>query len=313
MKKKVKVRTTRGGHVEAEDWTEDLEDVFQAAAKGNVKSLRAHLSRGVSPAIKEQVLFGYNLLHLAVLSGNLAAVQLILQYKPNLNATADDGQTTALVLACGDNATNQGPNPAIVRLLLNSGAHVSTLSSPGTYPLHAAAASSTTDATVRLLLAAGASITALDAAERQTALHKAAYGRSAAVMRALLAAPGAGGIVNVPDAEGMRPLHLAVDIPDDYDDDVAYVARRAELAGLLLAAGADPNVLGGEGNAPLHVAIACRAGAVVRCLLEGGADPNLRDGDGWTPLMGAEYVKDRGIVALLERYGGVKGSDAGGG
>jgi ankyrin repeat protein len=178
MKKKVKVRTTRGGHVDGEDWTENLEDVFQAAAKGNVQSLRSYLSRGVSPAVKEQELFGYNLLHLAVLSGNRAAVQLVLQYKPAINATANDGTTTALTLACGDGFDSEGGgNPDIIRLLLNAGAHVSTLSSPGTYPLLAAATASTTDTPIRLLLAAGASISAVDAEERQTALHKAAYGR----------------------------------------------------------------------------------------------------------------------------------------
>ncbi|KAH6853872.1 ankyrin repeat-containing domain protein [Chaetomium sp. MPI-CAGE-AT-0009] len=312
MKPHVQVRTTRGGHVDGEDWTEDLEGVFQAAAKGNVQSLRSYLSRSVKPAVKERDLFGYNLLHLAVLSGNRAAVQLVLQYKPNVNATADDGTTTALILACGDSASSEGSNADIVRLLLNAGAHVSTLSSPGTYPLLAAAASSKTDATVRLLLGAGASIHAIDE-ERQNALHKAAYGRSAAVMSALLAARGTtASLVNAPDAEGRRPLHLAVDIPEDDDGDAAVAALRAELARLLLAAGSDPNALANDGTAPLHLAIVSRLAAAVRHLLDAGADPNLKDSEGWTPLMGAEYVKDRGIAALLERYGGVRGSGGAG-
>ncbi len=176
MKKKVKVRVTRGGHNEGAELSDMLDGVLAAAAEGRVQELRNYLDRGGNPQIKENEMFGYTLLQLTVLSNNPDAVSVVLQRRPDLNATSDDGKTTALILA----ATKGNAN--IISLLLRAGAYVSTLSSPGAYPLLAAAEHAPDEAPIRLLLRAGASIRAVDSS-RETVLHKAVQGRSPRVLR----------------------------------------------------------------------------------------------------------------------------------
>ena len=57
-----------------------------------------------------------------------------------------------------------------------------------------------------------------------------------------------------------------------------------ELAGKLLAAGADPNIARDDGASPLF--LACEKGhtEVARKLLNAGADPHFARADGTTPL-----------------------------
>ena len=176
MKKKVKVRVTRGGQNEGADLSDMLEGVLLAAAEGKVQELRNYLDRGGNPQIKETDMFGYTLLQLTVLSNNPDAVSVVLQRRPDVNATSDDGTTTALILAARKGNTN------IISLLLRASAHVSTLSSPGAYPLLTAAEHAPDEAPIRLLLRAGASIRAVDPS-RESVLHKAVQGRSPRVLR----------------------------------------------------------------------------------------------------------------------------------
>lgn len=54
----------------------------------------------------------------------------------------------------------------------------------------------------------------------------------------------------------------------------------------------------------LHIAVAARRFAMIRCLLEHGADPNATDSKGWTALHYAAHNGDHSTVTLLLRYGG---------
>ncbi|CAN0065953.1 unnamed protein product [Scytosiphon promiscuus] len=76
-------------------------------------------------------------------------------------------------------------------------------------------------------------------------------------------------------SKGMRPLH---------------VARKAEMAALLMREGADPNARDAKGCTPLVLAARSRdpaAVVVLRELLSGGADPRLRARDGAIALFSA--------------------------
>ncbi|KUF15919.1 ankyrin repeat domain-containing protein [Streptomyces silvensis] len=112
-------------------------------------------------------------------------------------------------------------------------------------------------------------------------------------VRALLRA---GADPSRPDREGVTPLYEA------------SVNGRAEVARLLLAAGAAPDTesrgLGAEGT-PLCAAACWGHTETVRVLLEHGADPNLReeDGTGSTPLHWANRGPHPETAALLVAAG----------
>lgn len=83
---------------------------------------------------------------------------------------------------------------------------------------------------------------------------------------------------------------------------------KAEIARLLLTAGAAPNIessgVGAEGT-PLCAAACWGHTETVRVLLAYGADPNLRedDGTGWSPLQWALHGPHPETVELLTGAG----------
>ena len=100
------------------------------------------------------------------------------------------------------------------------------------------------------------------------------------VLRALI---GAKADVNLAGEESMRALHLS---------------RTANVAKLLLDAGADPNALDCDRWTPLHWATYMGRLPVVKVLLAHGADYNIRDVDGQT-VMGTDFLdKERGPSCL---------------
>ncbi len=86
---------------------------------------------------------------------------------------------------------------------------------------------------------------------------------------------------------GRTPLHLAV------------VNNRADMAEMLLAAGADINATDANGNTPLHVAVFCHRVEVVSLLLERGAGVNLRNRFGSTPLHVAVFMDAPDIIMKM--------------
>ncbi|WP_030561578.1 ankyrin repeat domain-containing protein [Streptomyces aureocirculatus] len=112
-------------------------------------------------------------------------------------------------------------------------------------------------------------------------------------VRALLRA---GADPSQPDREGVTPLYEA------------SVNGRAEVARLLLAAGAAPDTesrgLGADGT-PLCAAACWGHTETVRALLDHGAAPGLRedDGTGWTPLHWANQGPHPETAALLTAAG----------
>ncbi|MDM0008388.1 ankyrin repeat domain-containing protein [Variovorax sp. J22G73] len=123
-----------------------------------------------------------------------------------------------------------------------------------------------------------------------TPLHGVA-GEDQPEMAKYLLAKGAN--VNARNDAGITPLHLA-----------AYPS----VAKLLVEAGASLEAREGGQGTPLHVLSESDDRLdVIEALLELGADVNARDGSGRTALDTAEDREDPEMIALLTRYGGLRG------
>lgn len=80
---------------------------------------------------------------------------------------------------------------------------------------------------------------------------------------------------------------------------LAVVNNRADMAEMLLAAGADINTTDAYGNTPLHVAVFCHRAEVVSLLLERGAGVNSRNRFGSTPLHVAVFMDAQDIIMQM--------------
>ena len=100
-------------------------------------------------------------------------------------------------------------------------------------------------------------------------------------------------VVDERSPDGFSALHLA-----------AFFGR-PEVARLLLARGADPNLwaTGGLHVQPLHSAVAGGHQAVAEMLIEAGAEVGSVQDGGFTPLMGAAQNGLAATVALLLAHG----------
>ena len=163
-----------------------------------------------------------------------------------------------------------------------------TISRYGYTPLHVASKRGRTAALLSLL-AAGADLNSLNN-EDITPLHEAVYHDNPGSIRLLLAA---GAEPNRIDEYGSTPLYM-----------VAMFERPASMFGLLLDAGADPNIAGGgDGTTALSWAVTSDnldALDAVALLLQHGAGIDLKDDDGDTACGTVlDLALARGNTAML--------------
>jgi ankyrin repeat protein len=120
------------------------------------------------------------------------------------------------------------------------------------------------------------------------------------------------------DARAAELIALDPALPNRHSADgftglgFACFFAHADLAHLLLDAGADPNLAARNGLAvtPLHSAVATEVTALVELLLARGASPNPEEGSGMTPLHTAAGHGNRRIIALLLDAGADRGHKA---
>ena len=230
----------------------------------------------------------------AVKSRDVQAVRALLKSGADVNARGGDG-STALVWAA--NVSNAG----IARALISAGATVDVANDFGITPLlHA---SRIGDATmVDLLLQAGANPSKAHP-EGETPLMAAARSGSVPAARLLLARG-----VDVNAAESFQKTTALM---------WAAAEGHLDVVGLLLEAGADPNLQGHvtslaeRANADhptggfTALMYAARRGdeALVRRLVAGGANVNSKNGDGASAAMVAIYNDRFDVAARLLELG----------
>jgi ankyrin repeat protein len=114
-----------------------------------------------------------------------------------------------------------------------------------------------------------------------------------------------GADVNVQDAKGNAPLHIAVNPPDSH----------REVIRTLLENGADPTLQDAHGETPLHIAVILgRSAEVIESLIdEDGLALSTRNIDGKTPLYLAVEIENRaGLIPSLLDKSDIFAADNGG-
>lgn len=203
---------------------------------------------------------GWNGLHAAASMKNLAMAKQYLEFGEDVNmiSTYEAHGTTPLVEAAFSG------NADIVKLYLDHGAKVNILNKVGESALFYASNAKV----ARLLIEAGDDPNRL--AEWGTPLHSAARWERPEVIKVLLEK---GAKVNIYGKSGESPLHYA---------------STAEVARLLIAAGADPKRSSKSGT-PMHSAAGSGRIEVAKVLLKHGADVNAHrnKNEGFKPLLRA--------------------------
>jgi ankyrin repeat protein len=281
-----------------------LPPMMAAARDGDAVALERLMNEGVS--VRSTAPDGSTALHWAAHAGHTAIVTRLLAAGADAGAVTDLGVTPLHVAAAAGQS-------AIVQQLLASGASAMVLTEGGIDPLMEAARVGDA-AAVRALLEAGADPTRADPMRGQTALMWAAAGGHHAAVEALVAKGAA-----VHARSRTRPLVVMVDRgPSRSVKTSGQDAQRLTAGGLtpllfaalsgdvptldvLLAHGASPDDVAGDGRSALVLAAFDGHGAASRRLIAAGADVQA-DGAGYTALHAAVLRGDEETVrALLAR------------
>ncbi|MFA6564527.1 MAG: ankyrin repeat domain-containing protein [Verrucomicrobiia bacterium] len=252
--------------------------------------------------VKEVDGWAHTPLHVAALPSQPKVAELLLRYKPDVNAKTILGMTPLHWAA----QSRWGNPKEMVKLLLSNGADVNAKDDSGETPLHEVG----TKEVAEILLAHGANVNARDNSG-STPLHEA---KSRAVAETLLAH---GADVNAVSHYGDTPLHKAwnggvakvllrykakLEAKDEAGRTPLHSAgsfREMDVSRVLLAAGANPDAQDKDGFAPLHYA-AQRSVNLVRLLLVYKADINIKAKNGYTPLqLAMGWPKNKQIVEIL--------------
>jgi ankyrin repeat protein len=272
-----------------------------AACFGHQPLIEVLLSHGAVPTLPDKR--GWTPLYTACWHNQPGVVSRLLQLvevQQQLEAATSDGWT-ALV------AASWHGHDRVVPLLLAAGADVQSLSPRGLRPLHAAGTRNHLSV-LSMLLAAGADPCAVDG-KHQSMLHLAAAWGQQDVLEVLLAALAAGKGSSSSSSSmeamvhGRTALHWAVE------------KKQTSCVEMLLAAGANPDVLYGEGGrdrdgsiaglSTLFAAVRVGHAAAIQLL----ATPHLlrQTWQGQTPLHRALYEGKADIAQLLIAAGSPAG------
>jgi uncharacterized protein len=228
---------------QAKDGSTALTAALQTESPGPV--YRLLVERGANP--NKPGVAGLIPLHLAVMQGDLEAVQFLIEKGAHVDARDGSGFT----------ATMKATNPAILDYLLQRGADPNARDSQGNTLLIARILGygDGDPASMKVLIARGADVNA-QAKPGWTALGVAADSNSPKALKALLTA---GANPNLRDKTGTSPLLRAVD------------AQSLECVRALLAHKADCRAANKQGLTPLKVAIVHKDKRIISLLKAAGA------------------------------------------
>ncbi|VDI78368.1 E3 ubiquitin-protein ligase mind-bomb, partial [Mytilus galloprovincialis] len=231
----------------------------------------------------------------AVVKGDIASVQQYIKLKKDL-VNCKFKELTPLMFA------SHGGHLSIVKLLLENGANLETLSEDSNTALLIAAAGKK-EAIALYILQRGASVKVIGSHKRTVAHHASYFGMNdllrATLQKEYTIFPSATEkllekspeLSKTTKTDGFSALHIAA--INDHQD----------VAETLLTKGVtDINLKNEEGLTPLHVACHEAYFEMVELLIENDADVNTKSNTGYTPLhvtLGVEQQKLPGLLGLM--------------
>ncbi|XP_071700172.1 protein VAPYRIN-like [Rutidosis leptorrhynchoides] len=248
---------------------------------------------------------GQSLLHLAIGQGRPDLVQVLLEFKPDVEARSSRARFRSTPLEA---AVASGES-LIVELLLANQANTDREDPSACGPIHLAAAGGHVDI-LKLLLVKGVNVVDVVTKDGDTALHLAVEQRRRDCARMLL---NSGARIDIRNSrENETPLHIAAALGDE------------NMVKLLIQKGANKNIQNRARKTPFDVAaehghtrlldslgladtlcVAVRKGDIktINKLLESGVTLNGLDQHGWTVLHRASFKGQADIVQSLIKKG----------
>ncbi len=245
------------------------ENIWSAAAAGDVEALNTHLAKGADLHFKDKA-FGITPLTSAALFGKSETAELLITNGADANQKNRDGGTALHGAAFLGHAN-------VARLLIENGADVNAENYEGDTPLNAAYVDWDTTKGI-------AGFLRIDVDEETVE-----SGRTRVIE-----------LFNQYDAK------LSDGNENSRGDELCEAAAAGDIETVKaqLIEGADPNARDRElGATPLSWATLFNQVEVGKFLIQKGADPNARNRDGGTPLHGAAFLGHAGIATLLIQKG----------
>jgi len=280
--------------------------LLESASKGDTEGVRDALKHAVIEACGKDK---RTALHLAASRAHDEVTKLLIDRGAEINAK-DRKEWTPLHLACSPTHSQRGRQRFynIAELLLDKGANVNSRNFEGVTPLQWAVRNDRY-ILIDLLLDRGANLIMKDN-EGYTALF---WAQKVARRRTLeTVAIAAGDIKTVKELIRESPLGKAAGQSETTPLHSAVKYGQAEIAQVLLEAGAKANDRNSKGLTPLHMLCGCKAGERIgdrwiklgEHLLKAGAKVNAREKEGNTPLILAAQNDLFDLMQLILENGG---------